>query len=56
MNINSISDPTYRNVDDQLCKAYETAENSSTKKAAEVASSSHQRGSPLERAKIDHTW
>ena len=41
MNMNSISDPTYRNINDKLFDAYEIAANNSMRKAAdEVASSS----------------
>ena len=59
MNMNSISDPTYRNINEQLCKAYEIAGNNSMKKAAdEVASSSptHESGIPLVCAKVDGAW
>ena len=54
MNINSVSDPAYRN-NEQLCKAYQIAANSSIKTAAdEIASSSptHQTGIPVARANI----
>ena len=61
MNMNSISDPTYRNINEELCQAYEIAANNSMKRAAdEVASSSssptHQSGIPLARSKIDGAW
>ena len=61
MNMNSISDPTYRKINEQLCKAYEIAANNSLMKRAaadEVASSSptHQSGIPLARAKVDGAW
>ena len=52
MNMDSISDPTYRNINEKLCKAYEIAANSRMEKAAdEVASSfpTHQSGIPLDR-------
>ena len=54
--MNSISDPTYGNINKQLCKSYEIAANNSMKRVAdEVASSSprHQSGIPLARVKID---
>ena len=56
INMNSISDPRYRNINEQLCKANKIATNNSIKRAAdEVASSSptHQSSIPLARAKID---
>ena len=60
MNMNSISALTYyRNINEQLCKAYEIAANKSMKRASdEVASSSptHQSGIPLARAKFDGVW
>ena len=59
MNMNSISDPTYRNINEQLCKVYEIAINNSMKRAAdEVTSSSptHQSDIPLARGKIDGAW
>ena len=59
MNMNSISDPTYRNINEQLCKAYKIAANNSMKRAAdEVASSSptHQSGISLACTKIDGGW
>ena len=59
MNMSAISDPTYRNINEQLFTAYETAANNSMKKAAEeVASCSpkNESGIPLARAKIDGAW
>ena len=59
MNMNSISDPTYRNINEQFCKAYKIAANNNTQRAAdEVASSSliHQSGISLACAKIDGAW
>ena len=59
MNMNSISDLTCRNINKQLCKAYEVAANNSMKRAAdEVVSSFPTRQSviPLTRAKIDGAW
>ena len=62
MNMNSISALTYyRNINEQLCKAYEIAANNSMKRASdEVASSSptHQNGipHPSARAKFDGVW
>ena len=59
MNMNSISDPTYRNINEQLCQAYEIAANNSTKRAADAVASSSptpQSGIPLARTKIDGAW
>ena len=59
MNMNSIADPIYRDLNGQLCKAYEIAANSSVERASdEVASPfpTHQSGIPLARAKIDRAW
>ena len=59
MNMNSISDPTYRNINEQLCQAYEIAANNSTKRAADAVVSSSptpQSGIPLARTKIDGAW
>ena len=36
MEMNSISDPTYRNINEQLCKAYEIAANNGMKRAADM--------------------
>ena len=61
MNMCSISDPTYRNINDKLYNAYAIAANESMRKAAdEVASSStfptHESGISMARAKIDGAW
>ena len=53
MNMNSISDPTYKNINEKLCKAYEIAAvwNSSMEWAADEFSSSsatHQSGISLD--------
>ena len=59
MNINSVSDPTYGNIHEHFCKAYEIAANNSMKRASdEVFSSSptHQSGIPLSLAKTDGVW
>ena len=36
MEMNSISDPTYRKINEQLCKAYEIAANNGMKRAADM--------------------
>ena len=59
MNMNSISDPTYRYIDEQPCKPYGIGANNSMKRAADKAASSsstHQSGTPLAHAKIDSAW
>ena len=59
MNMNSISDPTYGNINEQHCKAYEIAANKSMKRAADQLtffSPTHQSGIHLARAKIHGTW
>ena len=59
MNINSVSDPTYRDINEneQLCKAYETAANNSMKRACLMPSSpTHQSDMPLAHAKIHGAW
>ena len=59
MNINSISDPTHRSINGQLCKAYEIAANNSIKRAADkvtFSSPTHRSGIPLAHAKIDGAY